>query len=62
MKPRITVITIGVDDLDASLRLYRDGLGMDGKYCSRPARVRNKSSCLSFTNRGCTRDTAFDQV
>lgn len=27
MKPRITVITIGVDDLDRSLRFYRDGLG-----------------------------------
>ena len=27
MKPQITVITIGVDDLDASLRFYRDGLG-----------------------------------
>lgn len=27
VKPRITVITIGVDDLDASLRFYRDGLG-----------------------------------
>src|SRR5262249_23126890 len=27
MKPRVTVITIGVDDLDASLRFYRDGLG-----------------------------------
>jgi uncharacterized protein len=27
MKPRITVITIGVDDLDASLRFYRVGLG-----------------------------------
>jgi catechol 2,3-dioxygenase-like lactoylglutathione lyase family enzyme len=27
MKPRITVITIGVNDLEASLRFYRDGLG-----------------------------------
>ena len=27
MKPQITVITIGVDDLDKSLRFYRDGLG-----------------------------------
>lgn len=27
MKPRITVLTLGVDDLDASLRFYRDGLG-----------------------------------
>jgi catechol 2,3-dioxygenase-like lactoylglutathione lyase family enzyme len=27
MKPRITVITIGVDDLERSLHFYRDGLG-----------------------------------
>jgi uncharacterized protein len=27
MKPRITVLTIGVDDLDRALRFYRDGLG-----------------------------------
>ncbi|MGZ7446126.1 VOC family protein [Paenibacillus sp. TH7-28] len=27
MKPRITVITIGVDDLEKSLKFYRDGLG-----------------------------------
>jgi uncharacterized protein len=28
MKPRITVITIGVDDLERSLCFYRDGLGL----------------------------------
>ena len=28
MKPRITVITIGVDDLERSLRFYRDSLGL----------------------------------
>ena len=28
MKPRITVITIGVEDLERSLRFYRDGLGL----------------------------------
>ncbi len=28
MKPRITVLTIGVDDLDRALRFYRDGLGL----------------------------------
>jgi catechol 2,3-dioxygenase-like lactoylglutathione lyase family enzyme len=27
MKPRVTVITLGVDDLESSLRFYRDGLG-----------------------------------
>ncbi|HSB69252.1 MAG TPA: VOC family protein [Candidatus Methylomirabilis sp.] len=28
MKPRITLITLGVDDLKRSLRFYRDGLGL----------------------------------
>lgn len=28
MKPRITVITLGVDDLERSLVFYRDGLGL----------------------------------
>lgn len=28
MKPRITVITLAVDDLERALRFYRDGLGL----------------------------------
>jgi hypothetical protein len=28
MKPRITLITLAVDDLEKSLRFYRDGLGL----------------------------------
>lgn len=28
MKPRVTVVTVGVDDLERSLRFYRDGLGL----------------------------------
>ncbi len=28
MKPRITVITLGVDDLERALAFYRDGLGL----------------------------------
>lgn len=28
MKPRISVITLGVDDLNAALTFYRDGLGL----------------------------------
>jgi catechol 2,3-dioxygenase-like lactoylglutathione lyase family enzyme len=28
MKPRITLITLGVDDLERSLVFYRDGLGL----------------------------------
>ena len=31
MKPRITLITLGVDDLERSLRFYRDGLGLATK-------------------------------
>ncbi len=28
MKPRITVLTLGVDDLDVAVSFYRDGLGL----------------------------------
>jgi catechol 2,3-dioxygenase-like lactoylglutathione lyase family enzyme len=28
MRPRISVITLGVDDLEAAVRFYRDGLGL----------------------------------
>jgi uncharacterized protein len=28
VKPRITILTIGVDDLERSLAFYRDGLGL----------------------------------
>ncbi|MDK3022082.1 VOC family protein [Cupriavidus taiwanensis] len=28
MKPRITLITLGVDDLQRAVRFYRDGLGL----------------------------------
>jgi uncharacterized protein len=31
MKPRINVITLGVDDLERSLVFYRDGLGLPTK-------------------------------
>src|ERR1044071_9746869 len=27
MKPRITLLTLGVDDLERAVRFYRDGLG-----------------------------------
>jgi len=29
MKPRITLITLGVDDLQRAVRFYRDGLGFE---------------------------------
>lgn len=28
MKPRLSVVTVGVDDLEASVKFYRDGLGL----------------------------------
>jgi catechol 2,3-dioxygenase-like lactoylglutathione lyase family enzyme len=31
MQPRITLITLGVDDLDRAVRFYRDGLGLETK-------------------------------
>lgn len=31
MKPRLTIFTIGVDDLEPSLAFYRDGLGLPTK-------------------------------
>jgi len=29
VKPRITLITLGVDDLERAVRFYRDGLGLE---------------------------------
>ena len=29
MEPRISIITLGVEDMDRSLRFYRDGLGFE---------------------------------
>jgi catechol 2,3-dioxygenase-like lactoylglutathione lyase family enzyme len=37
MKPRISVITLGVDDLERALRFYRDGLGLQRGRLLRPA-------------------------
>jgi catechol 2,3-dioxygenase-like lactoylglutathione lyase family enzyme len=31
MQPKITVLTLGVDDLERSLKFYRDGLGLETK-------------------------------
>ncbi len=31
MKPRITLLTLAVDDLDRAVKFYRDGLGMPTK-------------------------------
>lgn len=29
MEPRITVLTLGVEDLERSLKFYKDGLGLE---------------------------------
>ena len=39
MQARIGVLTIGVDDLERSLRFYRDGHGPDGKGAPMPGIV-----------------------
>jgi catechol 2,3-dioxygenase-like lactoylglutathione lyase family enzyme len=31
MKPRVTVITLGVDDLDRAFRFYHEGLGLESE-------------------------------
>ena len=31
MKPEITILTLGVDDLERSVKFYRDGLGLPTK-------------------------------
>lgn len=36
MKPYFTVLTLGVDNLDASLAFYRDGLGLPTKVSLEP--------------------------
>ncbi|KAB1193454.1 VOC family protein [Haloferax sp. MBLA0076] len=41
MDPRITVVTLGVSDLDASIQFYRDGLGL-------PLRDREPDSDIAF--------------
>ncbi|MGB9956204.1 VOC family protein [Haloferax prahovense] len=41
MDPRITVVTLGVSDLDESIRFYRDGLGL-------PLRDRDPDSDIAF--------------
>ncbi|WP_267639624.1 VOC family protein [Haloarchaeobius amylolyticus] len=41
MDPRITVVTLGVDDLDAAIEFYRDGLGL-------PLRDREPDSDIAF--------------
>ncbi|WP_458207654.1 VOC family protein [Haladaptatus sp. NG-SE-30] len=41
MEPRISIITLGVSDLDESIRFYRDGLGL-------PIQDREEDSPIAF--------------
>ena len=41
MEPKITIVTLGVSDLDASMRFYRDGLGF-------PLQDRDEDSEIAF--------------
>lgn len=45
MEPRISIITLGVDDLQRSVEFYRDGLGL-------PLFDENTESIAFFQNRG----------
>lgn len=47
MEPRISLITLGVDDLARSLRFYRDGLGL-------PTGGKVEDGVLFFRTRGTT--------
>lgn len=37
MKPRVSVLTLGVGDLERAVRFYRDGLGPAGAIIVKPA-------------------------
>jgi len=39
MKPRITLITLGVEDLERAVRFYRDGLGFRTEGMRRRSRT-----------------------
>ncbi|MCT9096800.1 VOC family protein [Haloarchaeobius sp. HME9146] len=41
MDPRMTIVTLGVDDLDAAIEFYRDGLGF-------PIRDRDPDDDIAF--------------
>lgn len=49
MKPRVTVITLGVDDLERAVRFYRDGLGLptQGSLGRNSSMGRSRSSICS---------------
>ncbi|MGL3711356.1 VOC family protein [Leptospirillum ferriphilum] len=46
MKPQISVITLGVDDLERSLRFYRDGLGWKTRRIVGTEFVRRRAECF----------------
>lgn len=50
MEPRISLITLGVRDLDRSLRFYRDGLGLPTSWTADKGVVffRTSGTCLAL--------------
>jgi catechol 2,3-dioxygenase-like lactoylglutathione lyase family enzyme len=50
MEPRISLITLGVSDLDRSLRFYRDGLGLPTTWSVEKGVVffRTSGTCLAL--------------
>lgn len=56
MEPRISIITLGVKDLDLSLKFYRDGLGF-------PTSGKEGDSIIFFQTRGtCLALYPFDKL
>src|SRR4029434_2174807 len=48
MEPRISIITLGVKDLDRSLRFYRDGLGFPTTRSKEIIFFQMKGTCLAL--------------
>ena len=56
MEPRVSLITLGVDDLEHSLRFYRDGLGF-------PTTRRADQGIIFFQTRGvCVALYPYDEL
>ena len=50
MEPRISLITLGVDDLERSLRFYRDGLGLPTTWIPEKGVIffKTRGTCLAL--------------
>ena len=61
MDQRITLITVGVADLERSLRFYRDGLGWTPSSASMDGSSSPSSSCTGGSCSRCGRDTCWPE-